>query len=638
MEFRRRFLRTVALVLTVFMIMPSMPTFAATFKDVPDTHWAYSYIEDMSKQGVINGYPDGTFKPRETLTYLETMQLLSKLLNMSTAEVNESKTKYNKLVNDLGVPTWAQEAVMKCLYEGVISEAELRQASSLGMITVGTKMRVRRLDVSIYMAKAMGLEKEANSKPFVVLTYKDLKDINSAYHKLIYVLIEAGVLSASGTGNGYFEPNSPLLREQMAKMMSVAYEYLNKNPQTPTTPELPKETGTNLIVGTITKISKVGTNTFITVEAKSGSSTTYLVDTTTAIRLDGKLTTVASLFEGQTVEVTVKDGSNSAVRVDVETLESKIEGTIKSVTPITNRITIEYKEGNSNRSAELIVINNADIKLDGTNANLKDLNQGDKAILYIENNSVVEIDATKMSGKIKGIIVELDSDVKSRETIYYITVEASKGVKVEYELDEDVDIYRNGKRAEFKDLRPGDEVVIEMEDGLVVDIDADVVEAEIEGYITGIATRLNSGTEITIKNIKTDKEETYALAQNAEIEVDDKDASVISLNVGYYVEAVIGSNEIIELEADSRGAESMIRGTIKRVNSRREEVDIEIVSSDLSQYAYGDELTISIDEDEALIIYRGSKGDFDDLSRNQEVLVFGYYDGYKFIVTEITIR
>ena len=82
----------------------------------------------------------------------------------------------------------------------------------------------------------------------------------------------------------------------------------------------------------------------------------------------------------------------------------------------------------------------------------------------------------------------------------------------------------------------------------------------------------------------------------------------------------------------------MIRGTIKRVNSRREEVDIEIVSSDLSQYAYGDELTISIDEDEALIIYRGSKGDFDDLSRNQEVLVFGYYDGYKFIVTEITIR
>ena len=35
------------------------------------------------------------------------------------------------------------------------------------------------------------------------------------------------------------------------------------------------------------------------------------------------------------------------------------EGTIKSVTPITNRITIEYKEGNSNRSAELIVINNA---------------------------------------------------------------------------------------------------------------------------------------------------------------------------------------------------------------------------------------------------------------------------------------
>ena len=73
-------------------------------------------------------------------------------------------------------------------------------------------------------------------------------------------------------------------------------------------------------------------------------------------------------------------------------------------------------------------------------------------------------------------------------------------------------------------------------------------------------------------------------------------------------------------------------------NTRREEVDIVVISSDLSQYAYGVELTISIDEDDTLITYRGSKGDFDDLSRNQEVLVFGYYDGYKFIVTEINVR
>ncbi|MDD2446398.1 MAG: S-layer homology domain-containing protein [Tissierellia bacterium] len=638
MEFRRRFLRTVALVLTVIMIMPSMPAFAATFKDVPSTHWAYSYIEDMSKQGAISGYPEGVFKPKETLTYLETMQLLSKLLDMSATEVNESKTRYSKVVEDLKVPQWAQEAVMKCIYEGVISEAELKQASSLGMITVGTNKRVRRLDVAVYMAKAMGLEKEANSKPFVVLTYKDLKDIKSDYHKLIYVLVETGVLSVSGTGNGYFEPASPLLREQMAKMMSTAFDYLNKNPQTPVNPEVPKETDTNVVVGTIRSITKVGTNSSIAVELKTGSLTYFLIDTLTAIRLDGKLATSSSIFEGQTVEVTVKNGSTTAIRVDVETLESKIEGTIKSVTPITNRITIEYKDGNSNRTAELLVINNADIELDGANASLKDLNQGDKVTLYIENNSVVEIDATKMSGRIKGIIAELDSDVKSRETIDYITVETAKDVKVEYELDEDVDIYRNGKRAEFKDLRPGDEVVIEMEDGLAVDIDADVVEDDIEGYITGISSRLNSGTEITIKNVKTDKEETYVLAQNAEIEVDDKDTSVISLNVGYYVEAVIGSNEIIEIEADSRGAESMIRGTIRRINTRREEVDIVVISSDLSQYAYGVELTISIDEDDTLITYRGSKGDFDDLSRNQEVLVFGYYDGYKFIVTEINVR
>lgn len=633
MELKKGFLRIVTLVLAVFMVIPSMPAFAATFKDVPSSHWAYSYIEEMSKEGIINGYPDGTFKPRETLTYLETMQLLSKLLDMSTAEVNSSKQKYSKIVNDYGVPNWAQEAVMKCLYKGVISEVELKLAADNNMIKFGTNKRVRRLDVSVYMAKAMGLK----TKPFVVLPYKDASKIDASYHGLIDALIEAGVLNANGTGKGYYEPNSPLLREQMAKMMSVAFNYLDKKPETPKTPEVPK-TETDQIIGTISKIDKIGDKYFVVVKEKSGASATYIVDTSTTIRLDGKLTTATSLFKGQTVEVTVKKGSTSAVEVDAEILKAKIEGTIVSVTPVTNKISVEYKDGNTNRTADLIVKNSADITLDGKDARLLDLKKGDEVILYTENNSVVQIEATAMSGEIEGVIRELDTEIVSKKTIYYITVENPKGNKVEYELNEDVDIYRNGKRADFKDLRTGDEVELVMEAGLVTEVDADVVEKEIVGYISAISTRLNSGTEITIRNSDTDKDETYALSKDVYIEVDDKYASVTSLNVGYYVELVIGSDEIIELEADSRGAESMVRATIRRVSTRRDEVDLEVISSDLSGYGYGDEMTITIDKD--TIISEGSYRNLtiDDLERNLEIIVFGYYDGYKFKVTEINIR
>ncbi|WFA08670.1 S-layer homology domain-containing protein [Tissierella sp. Yu-01] len=633
MEFSRKFLRVTALVLMVLMIMPSMPTFAATFKDVPSTHWAYSYIEEMGKLGFINGYNDGTFKPKGTLTYLETMQLLSKLLNMTDSEVKASKDKYSGLVAELKVPTWAQEAVMKCLYRGVITESDLRKAASLDMIRVGTNKRVGRLDISIYMAKAMELEDEANSKPFVSLTFKDLLSIKSEYHKLLYVLIEAGVLNANGTGNGYFEPSSPLLREQMAKMMSAAYNYLQKGPQTPGTPQTPSG-DTELIVGTISAINKLGSNTFITVKAKSGSEAAYLIDTSTSVRLDGKLTTVTSLFEGQTVEVTIKKGTSNAINVEAETLETKITGTIKSVSPVTNKITVEYEENKTTKTAELIVVNNADITLDGTDARLIDLNKGDKVVLEIENNNVVEIEATAMSGEIEGVIVDLESEVVSRETIYYITVEKTKGSKVEYELDEDVTIRRDGRRAKFEDLRPGDEVVLELEYGLVVEVDAEVVERKIKGVISAISTRLNSGTEITIRNKETDKEESYSLAKDAKIEVDEKTGNITNLNVGYYVVAIIGSDEILDLEADTRGAESMIRGTITDVNKRRSEVDLEVISSDLSQYRYGDDITIEITDD----TYIAGNYDIDDLRKNWELLVFGYFDGYKLIVTEINIR
>ena len=61
--------RIFSLVLALMMLMnivALMPTTkAATFSDVPDTHWAKSYIEQMQGSNIINGYEDGTFKPEK---------------------------------------------------------------------------------------------------------------------------------------------------------------------------------------------------------------------------------------------------------------------------------------------------------------------------------------------------------------------------------------------------------------------------------------------------------------------------------------------------------------------------------------------------------------------------------------------
>ena len=47
------------------------------FNDVPQGHWAYSALEVLSKDGVLEGYPDGSFKGNETMTRYEMAQIIA---------------------------------------------------------------------------------------------------------------------------------------------------------------------------------------------------------------------------------------------------------------------------------------------------------------------------------------------------------------------------------------------------------------------------------------------------------------------------------------------------------------------------------------------------------------------------------
>ncbi len=49
---------------------------ATVFPDVPGTHWASGYITVAHSLGIINGYPDGTFKPEKDITYHEALKMI----------------------------------------------------------------------------------------------------------------------------------------------------------------------------------------------------------------------------------------------------------------------------------------------------------------------------------------------------------------------------------------------------------------------------------------------------------------------------------------------------------------------------------------------------------------------------------
>ncbi len=57
----------------------------AQFSDT-EQHWAEEYITALAKAGIITGYPDGKFKPEAPITRAEMVAMLTRLLNVGTEE------------------------------------------------------------------------------------------------------------------------------------------------------------------------------------------------------------------------------------------------------------------------------------------------------------------------------------------------------------------------------------------------------------------------------------------------------------------------------------------------------------------------------------------------------------------------
>ncbi|MBQ8392084.1 MAG: S-layer homology domain-containing protein [Clostridia bacterium] len=59
----------------------------AIFSDVPTDHWASGYINYIAEHQIINGYPDGTFGAEDTINYAQVLTILIRLLGYTGEDV-----------------------------------------------------------------------------------------------------------------------------------------------------------------------------------------------------------------------------------------------------------------------------------------------------------------------------------------------------------------------------------------------------------------------------------------------------------------------------------------------------------------------------------------------------------------------
>ena len=209
----KRRMRTIAKVM-VFVLLFMMNTVSgaaetAKFPDVPDTAW---YMDDLQyilkdTRKIFSGYPDGSFKPNDTLT----VDMFIKLIVTVMGHQVENGKEY-----------WASTYIEKAMEEGYIIQDKDYFTNEVNFRTkdnndpyAGYKTSITRSD----MARITGrvLDKTTDDSEYrdllaVIGLIKDYRSIPSSYSMNIVKCYDLGIIT--GYPDGEFKPDNILTRAE----------------------------------------------------------------------------------------------------------------------------------------------------------------------------------------------------------------------------------------------------------------------------------------------------------------------------------------------------------------------------------------------------------------------------------------
>mgnify|MGYP000755141696 CR=1 FL=1 len=96
--------KMLAILLSAVMVFSFIiPAFAETpYSDVPDYHWAVNAVNMLTSLGIIQGYPDGTYKGQDSATRYELALMVARLLDYMEQQVSEKLTEVEtRIGNDI---------------------------------------------------------------------------------------------------------------------------------------------------------------------------------------------------------------------------------------------------------------------------------------------------------------------------------------------------------------------------------------------------------------------------------------------------------------------------------------------------------------------------------------------------------
>ncbi|MGI6206263.1 MAG: S-layer homology domain-containing protein [Anaerovoracaceae bacterium] len=73
------------------------------FEDLSESYWGYKYIDYCAGIGIVSGYPDGTFRPDNTVTYDELISMIVRAQGLNDGQVLSYPSGYISLARQNGI-------------------------------------------------------------------------------------------------------------------------------------------------------------------------------------------------------------------------------------------------------------------------------------------------------------------------------------------------------------------------------------------------------------------------------------------------------------------------------------------------------------------------------------------------------
>lgn len=148
-----------------------------SFTDVPTTYWAYQYIEGLKQAGMLDGYPDGTFKPDQAATRSDLAVFIASAVAGGKANVPDPGNVASPY-SDVATT----DATFKFIY--YTHQNDLMSGYSDG--TFKPDQAATRADLAVVVARAKAGGDAAVPRP-TTMTFSDVSSTYWAYKYIEYV-------------------------------------------------------------------------------------------------------------------------------------------------------------------------------------------------------------------------------------------------------------------------------------------------------------------------------------------------------------------------------------------------------------------------------------------------------------------